>query len=180
MVRFRQLEFGDVYFKRELAELLDEDDFFLVRDGIYNGQSGGQTFLIVDLEEIGNKDCFHLDDYWFRWDSQTTQHLHSKKIQEIINAERQVHLFIRLVQKVEGQTQPFVYCGRLAYEVDAPEMISRPINILFRSLDFYDTTSNEHLEAIYQWMLRKTGETPSNMISKGVPSEILGVPAGIQ
>mgnify|MGYP006449707459 FL=1 len=136
--------------------------------------------MFVDLEKIGDKDRFHLDDYWFRWDSQTTQHLHSKKIQEIINAERQVHLFIRLVQKVEGQTQPFVYCGRLAYEVDAPEMISRTINILFRSLDFYDTTSNEHLEAIYQWMLRKTGKTPSYMIPQGVLSESLGAPVGVQ
>ena len=37
MVAERQLELGDVYFKRELAELLDEDDSSLVRDGIYNG-----------------------------------------------------------------------------------------------------------------------------------------------
>ena len=176
MLKMSQLTIGDLYSKRDLADELDEGNLRLVREGIYNFKSESRTFLFVDLEKEGKKDRFHFDDYfeedWFHWDSQTTQHLNSPKIQEIINGEREVHLFARVVQKIKSQTQPFVYCGKLAYEVYDPDKTSRPIHILFRSLDFQDDTSNEYLQTIYQWKPHKAGMTPSNKIPKmGIPSE---------
>jgi hypothetical protein len=83
-----------------------------------------------------------------------------------------VHLFARVVQKIKRQTQPFVYCGRLAFDMYDPNKTSKPIHIRFLSLDFQDDTPNEHLQAIYQWKPHKAGKTFSNTIPpSGAPSE---------
>jgi len=165
-----KLAIGGLYSKRELAASLREPNLGLVREGVYNLRSSSQTLFFVDLEKSGKEERFHFDDYfeedWFHWDSQTTQHLNSPKIQEIINGEREVHLFARVVQKIKGQTQPFVYCGRLEYDQYDPNKTSKPIHIRFLSIDYQDDTDNAHLQAVYQWKPEKAGKTPSHTIPK--------------
>ena len=161
---------GDLYSKKDLSTILKHKNLSSVREGIYNFGTDSRTFLFVDLEKEGKEQRFHFDDYfeedWFHWDSQTTQHLNTPRIQEIINGLRDVHLFVRLKQKVNSQTQPFVYCGRIEYEIYDPDKISKPIHILFRSIDFQDDSGNSILQEIYQWKPGKIGGTASNKISR--------------
>jgi hypothetical protein len=153
---------GGRYSKSDLSSLLKNDNLSLVREGIYNFSTDNRTFLFVDLEK----------EEWFNWDSQTTQHLDSPRIQEIIKGVRDVHLFVRIRQKVKTKTQPFVYCGRVEYEMYDPDKTFKPIHIIFRSIDFQDNTDNPFLQEIYQWKPAKGGKTTSNTISRqGVVSD---------
>jgi len=157
----------------DLSEIFDNPNIKLVREGIYN-QSDKISFYFVDLEKEGKEDRFHFNDYfeedYFHWDSQTTQHLKSPKIQEVINGIRIPHLFIRIVPKIKGKTQPYVYCGRLKY-IEHDEKTSYPIHLIFQNLDFQDDTLNKNLSEIYSWKPEKIGaKTKVQQSKKGIIS----------
>ena len=163
------LKIGEKYSKKELSELLNQETLSLVREGIFNCKNSNSTLFFVDLEKKGKEDRFHFDDFfeedYFHWDSQTTQHINSPKIQEIVKGERTPHLFIRINPKIKSQTQPFVYCGRLIYS-EHEKNTSKPVHIIFQNIDYDDFTDNEELIDIYLWKPKKIGKTTKSKISK--------------
>lgn len=124
-------------------------------------------FFFIDLVKEGKEKRFHFNDYFdgdiFHWDSQTTQHINSPRIQQILKKEIPILLFVRIYPKVKGQTQPFVYCGRIEY-VEHDTNTNNPVHIVFQSLDFDETSPNRNLTEIYEWRPEKIGGQTSNNI----------------
>ena len=156
---FNSLILGNKYSKKDLSEIFDNPNISIVREGIYN-VSNSESFFFVDLEKKGKEDRFHFDDYFegdfFHWDSQTTQHIDTPKIQEIVKGLRTPHLFIRVTPKVKNTTQPFIYCGRLKY-VEYIEGTSKPVHLIFQNIDYQDDTENKDLLDVYFWKPDKIG-----------------------
>ena len=171
---FNSLVIGNKYSKKDLSEIFDNPNISKIREGIYN-VSQSESFFFVDLEKKGKEERFHFDDFfegdYFHWDSQTTQHINTPKIQEIVHGDRTPHLMIRITPKIKNVTQPFVYCGRLKH-VEYEEGTSKPVHIIFQNIDFQDDTDNEELFEIYSWKPNKIGKTPkSNITKRGVISK---------
>ncbi len=169
------LNVGEKYSKRDLSELIEQQSLSLVREGLFHCKNSDATLFFVDLEKKGKEERFHFDDYFegdfFNWDSQTTQHINSPKIQEIVSGQRTPHLFIRVQPKIKNITQPFVYCGRLVYS-EYIEDTSKPVHIIFQNIDYDDYTQNEELLEIYNWRPSSIGrDTKFENIKKGVISE---------
>ena len=162
------LNIGKKYSKKELSELIEEPTLASVREGVFSCKYSNNYFLFVDLEKKGKEEKFHFDDFFeedfFHWDSQTTQHIKSPKIQEIQNGNRIPHLFVRVVQKIKNKTQPFVYCGRLEY-LEYEKGTSKPVHIIFQNIDYDDYTENADLIDIYLWKPSKVGGTTKSKIS---------------
>lgn len=170
---FEKLNIGDKYSKKDLSLIFENPNIKLIREGIYN-LSDSESFFFVDLEKKDKEKRFHFDDFFeedfFHWDSQTTQHINTPKIKEIINGQRTPHLFIRLTPKVKNVTQPFIYCGRLKYSM-YEDGTSNPVHIVFENIDYQYDTNNEDLIKIYGWTPRKIGKTTKTTISKkGFPT----------
>jgi len=150
---------GHKYSKKDLSEILDNENISKVREGIYN-LSLTESLFFVDLEKQDKEDRFHFDDYfegdYFHWDSQTTQHLNTPKIQEIVKGIRTPHLFIRITPKIKSQTQPFIYCGRLNY-IDYVEGTSKPVHLIFHNIDYQAETQNDDLIRVYKWRPSEIG-----------------------
>lgn len=163
------LKVGSKYSKKELATLIEEPTLVSVREGVFSCKNSQSYLLFIDLEKKGKQERFHFDDFFegefFHWDSQTTQHIKSPKIQEIILGERTPHLFVRVSQKIKSVTQPFIYCGRLKYE-DYEKETARPVHIVFQNIDYDDFTENLDLLEIYSWHPRKVGKSTRSSISK--------------
>ena len=169
-----KLKIGQKYTKKSLAELLDENSLITVREGVFSCKKSDSYFLFVDLEKEGKAERFHFNDFFegefFHWDSQTTQHLDSPKIQRVINGECETFLFVRITQKIKRKTQPFVYCGRVIYS-DHEVGTAKPVHLVFQNLDYDDFTENAELRAIYEWKPAKAGmESRTNIQKKGVVS----------
>lgn len=154
-----QLKIGEKYSKQDLSEVLYNENIAKVREGIYN-LSLTESLFFVDLEKQDKEDRFHFDDYfegdYFHWDSQTTQHLNTPKIQEIVKGIRTPHLFIRITPKIKSQTQPFIYCGRLNY-IDYVEGTSKPVHLIFHNIDYQAETQNDDLIRVYKWRPSEIG-----------------------
>lgn len=60
------------------------------------------------------------------------------------------HLFVRLTQKVRNVTQPFIFRGILTYSTHE-DQTSKPVHIVFQSIDDDDFTETEDLVEIYLW-----------------------------
>lgn len=165
---FQKLRIGARYSKKELSILLDNSNIAIIREGIFN-YSRSETLFFVDLEKQGKEERFHFEDYfqgdYFHWDSQTTQHINTPKIQEIVRGTRTPHLFVRLRQKVRSRTQPFIYCGRLKYEEHEPGT-AKPVHMIFQNIDYNDDTEDLGLLEIYNWRPEKAGKTSTSKISK--------------
>jgi len=164
-----ELGIGNKYTKKELASILSENGLLTVREGVFSCKNTSSYLLFVDLEKEGKEDRFHFNDYFegefFHWDSQTTQHIDSPKIQSIVKGELESHLFVRTVQKINGTTQPFIYCGRIAY-LEHDSSSSKPVHIIFQNIDYDDFTENEELIYIYLWKPEKVNMTSSAKIHK--------------
>jgi hypothetical protein len=108
---------------------------------------------------------FQFNDYfeedYFHWDSQPSQHINVPRIKKIINKEIPILLFTRIHQKIKSKFQPFVYCGRLEY-LEHDENLTKPVHIIYQSLDFDESTQNQNLIDIYNWKPEKIGKTSSN------------------
>jgi len=161
------LQIGDFYSKSDLSEILSEKNLKSSREGIYSSNTLKSFLFFVDLVKEGKENRFHFNDYFegdlFHWDSQTTQHINSPRIQKIVNKEINVLLFTRIISKVKSKTQPFVYCGRLEY-IEHDENTTRPIHIVYQSLDYDETTQNKNLNDIYNWKPELIGRTSSNNV----------------
>lgn len=172
---FNVLVVGRKYSKQDLATILNQPTLAKIREGVATVKNSNSYFLFVDLEKEGKEERFHFDDFFeedfFHWDSQTTQHINSPKIQEIITAVTVPHLFVRVRPKIKHKTLPFIYCGRLSYHQHDVDR-SKPVHIVFNSIDYDDYTDNHDLLEIYHWAPSKVGKTPKTKISKkGIVSE---------
>jgi hypothetical protein len=166
------LSVGDKYSKKDLAERLDQPNLAKVREGIAQCTNSSSTLFFVDLEKLGKEQRFHFNDFFqedfFHWDSQTTQHIHTPTIQQIVKGDLTPHLFVRVVQKIKNVTQPFIYCGRLVFDTHE-EGTSKPVHMLFHNIDYDDHTTNDDLIDIYLWKPSKAGrETQSKINRQGV------------
>lgn len=172
---YQVLKLGEKYSKKDLAELLEQPNIASVREGIFNCKNSASALFFVDLEKKGKDDRLHYDDFFeedfFHWDSQTTQHIGTPKIQEIVSGARTPHLFARITAKVRNVTQPFVYCGRLVYSKHE-EGTAKPVHMICQNIDYDDYTQNDDLTDIYLWNPSKIGKTTKSKISqKGVISQ---------
>ena len=169
MKPYRILEIGSKYSKNELSVLLDQPALKYVREGVFACTNSKSYLLFVDLEKTGKVTRFHFNDFfeeeYFHWDSQTTQHIDSPKIQDLVKDRLTPHLFVRLKQKDRSKTLPFVYCGRLSFETYEAKT-ERPVHIIFQSVDFDDFTENLDLLEIYNWKPSKAGKTSKSNITK--------------
>ncbi len=167
---YNVLTLGEKYSKKELSSLLEQPTISLVREGLYHCKNSDSTLFFVDLEKKGKEERFHFDDFFqedfFHWDSQTTQHINSPKIQEIVTGKRTTHLFARITPKIKNLTQPFVYCGRLIYS-EYEKGTTKPVHIVFQNIDYDDFTEMEDLINIYLWKPENIGKTSKSKINKG-------------
>ena len=163
------LEIGSQYSKNDLAVLLDQPSLTTVREGVYSCKNSPSYLLFVDLEKAGKETRFHFDDFfeedYFHWDSQTTQHIQSPKIQAMVSGELTPYLFVRIKQKEKSKTLPFVYCGRLVFDTHEPNT-SKPAHIIFQNLDYDDFTNNQDLLEIYRWKPSTAGKSTKSTITK--------------
>ena len=163
------LKVGSKYSKNELVLLLSEPSLSTVREGVYSCKTSSSYLLFVDLEKADKETRFHFDDFfegdYFHWDSQTTQHIQSPKIQSLINGELTPYLFVRIKQKEKSKTLPFVYCGRLAFS-EYEEGTARPVHIVFQNIDYDDFTDNRELLDVYCWKPAKIGKTTKSKLTK--------------
>lgn len=166
---FNQLELGYKYSKKDLSVKLDEGALINVREGVYGCKQSASYLLFVDLEKSDKESRFHFNDYFegdfFHWDSQTTQHINSPRIQQVVKHELEVHLFVRKTQKIKSITQPFIYCGRLKY-LEHDTQTAKPVHIIFQNSDYDDFSDIDDLIDIYLWRPAKAGMTSSAAISK--------------
>lgn len=169
MEPFDSLAVGQKYSKKDLANLLNQPTLALVREGVASSTNSNSYFLFVDLEKKDKEKRFHFDDFFeedfFHWDSQTTQHINTPKIQDVVNGNTTPHLFVRVRQKEKGKTLPFIYCGKLQY-ASHEENTSKPVHIIFRNVDFDDFTDNIDLLEVYRWKPSDAGMTTKSKIVK--------------
>lgn len=162
---FEKLKIGQLYSKQILSSLLNEVSLKTVREGIFYCKNSDSTLFFVDLEKQDKPSKFHFNNYFdknlFHLDSQTTQHINSPKIQEIVNTKKKVYLFCREIKKIKGKTQPFVYCGTLKF-IDYDKLTSKPVHMVFESIDFQWSTNNDDLLNLYTWSPNKVGGKSSN------------------
>jgi hypothetical protein len=166
---FDSLAVGQKYSKKDLAILLNQPNLAKVREGVASSTNSNSYFLFVDLEKAGKAERFHFDDFFegefFHWDSQTTQHINTPKIQDVVNGNSTPHLFVRVRQKEKGKTLPFIYCGRLRYDT-YEEGTSKPVHIIFKNVDIDDFTENADLLEVYRWKPADVGRTTKSKIVK--------------
>lgn len=108
------------------------------------------VLLLVTLDKSDRKDYqyedwFEGDSFW--WQSQNSQTHSSPVIAKILAGTLEPHLFVRIREKANGQTQPFTYCGRLGAGESEGE---RPVTVCFSSLDYLANASGR-LREIYDW-----------------------------
>ena len=152
-----------------MASLIDEPRLLNVREGVSSCDNSDSYLLFVDLEKEDKEKRFHFDDFFeedfFHWDSQTTQHIESPKIQEVVTGSVVTYLFVRVKQKEKSKTLPFIYCGRVRY-VSHEKGTSKPVHILFQNIDYDDFTDNLDLLEVYRWKPSDAGMTTKSKISR--------------
>ena len=102
---FEKLKIGQLYSKQILSSLLNEVSLKTVREGIFYCKNSDSTLFFVDLEKQDKPSKFHFNNYFdknlFHLDSQTTQHINSPKIQEIVNTKKKFIFFVEKSKKSE-------------------------------------------------------------------------------
>ena len=175
MIPNEVLKVGKNYSKKDLSLILNEPNLAKVREGVASCKNSESYFIFVDLEKNDKEEKFHFDDYFeesfFHWDSQTTQHINTPKIQDLIHSRLVPHLFVRIKQKHKSKTLPFIYCGRLRYYTH-DDNTSKPVHIVFENIDFDGFTENKELLEIYMWDPSKIGKgSKSEIFRKGTITE---------
>ncbi len=108
------------------------------------------VLLLVTLDK-GEGDA-NYEDYFdgseLHWQSQNRHSQSSPLIKRLASGEIEIALFARLRRKVKGATQPFVYCGRLAWS--QLEGGNYPVSCRFRMLD-RPAHPNAALGSLFAW-----------------------------
>ena len=130
-----KLELRNPYTRKELSKILEEK---IGQQGICYCKKTESTLLLLNLDN-SDKSGSNFNNFfkgkYFYWESQHKQHIGSSKIQEIVNKEKEVHLFLRKSSTIKGKTQLFKYFGQLEYS-DYDRKTSKPVHIIFELLDY--------------------------------------------
>lgn len=143
---------GDSYLRSDIAGTGNVTPPGSAREGAWATgilQFENAVLLLVTLdkdEEDGYRDFFEGDE--LHWQSQTRHTQQSPLIQSFASGALQPHLFARLRRKVNGKSQKFVYCGRLAWLSMENE---RPVDCRFRLLD-KPLVPNAAFQALLSWV----------------------------
>ena len=156
-----QVQVGQFYKKKDLAEILGETTLAKVREGVFTCLQSDGYILFVNLDKASAKPEHKFNDFFngdrFEWDSQPRQHIKSPTIARIVNGQRKVYLFARVLPKIKSQSQPFVFCGRLEYEGYDPQT-RNPVHMTFKALDYRRDLAPSHpLQVIYDWKPGQAG-----------------------
>lgn len=154
MSAYSFLKLGVKYTRKDLGKILNIQRLGKTREGVVTANEINSVLLFVDLDKEGKEKRFHFNDFFledsFHWDSQTTQTINSPLVKRMISGEIETNLFVRIYSKLKGETQPFVYCGRLSY-LGHDQTTIKPVHIEFESLDYDESTSISDLKSIYNW-----------------------------
>lgn len=142
---------GMAYSRRDVGDLIGDQRVAISREGLF--YAPGATLLFVTLDKSNKDEDKRYNDFFegefFHWDSQNNQSRRSPKILEITQGEVEVVLFARILDRLKGVTQPFIYCGQLIVaEVD--NSTDNPVHILYEAIDF-DPSAGGVLKEIYSW-----------------------------
>ena len=158
------LKIGVGYNKRDFAEIVNEPKAAGLQAGLLYCDHQDATFLFVTLDKNRHAEQLHYNDFFhedtFEWDSQNIQSFESDRIQAMVTNKVKVYLMARVVGKFRGKTQPFIYCGQLAY-VSHDVSSSNPVHITFTCLDFQYENPNSALKELYEWKPGNVGKTIS-------------------
>jgi len=143
---------GDLYTRYSIGELLQDERLKSSREGIIS--SGNSILLFVTLDKAKQLNAkLQYNDFFegnlFHWDSQTIQTINTPRIQKIVKGEVEVLLFTRVHEKTKSKSNPFIYCGALAYK-SYDEATSKPVHIIFNCKEYQDEP-NSQLAKIYDW-----------------------------
>jgi len=147
---------GNLYSRKSILDTIDEPTFSSSREGIFYCRNSSTTILFTDLDKSQKKEQFIYNDYFendfFHWDSQNKQHINTPRIQEIVNKEVEVVLFCRIKKSIKGNTQPYIYCGRLEF-FQYEEGTKNPVHIIFNNIDYNDELLlyNQNYRNIIKW-----------------------------
>ncbi len=147
---------GNLYSRKSILDTIDEPTFSSSREGIFYCRNSSTTILFTDLDKSQKKEQFIYNDYFendfFHWDSQNKQHINTPRIQEIVNKEVEVILFCRIKKSIKGNTQPYIYCGRLEF-FQYEEGTKNPVHIIFNNIDYNDELLlyNQNYRNIIKW-----------------------------
>lgn len=130
------LQVNTHYSRKKLAIFLSTPNIESSREGIY--RIGDCILMFVTLNKEAAIESVKYNDYFdgdiFFWESQNRQSITSPIIQSIIGGDLVPLLFVRERAKVRGETQEFVYAGRLAY-LDHDPNSSNPVKLAFAAAD---------------------------------------------
>jgi hypothetical protein len=161
----QELVVGEEYSRKSLDEKFEINTFSKSREGLIYLQ--GFTFLMVTLEKKNKPENQKYNDYFeedfFHWDSQTTQHINSPKIQEMVSGSVETLLFAREFDKIKNKTQLFIYCGRLEYSQHDPNT-AKPVHLVCEAKDFIENAT-DGIKQIYDWSPSKKGLLTTSKIS---------------
>lgn len=143
---------GDLYTRYSIGELLQDERLKSSREGIIS--SGNSILLFVTLDKAKQLNAkLQYNDFFegnlFHWDSQTIQTINTPRIQKIVKGEVEVLLFTRVHEKTKSKSNPFIYCGTLAYKA-YDEATSKPVHIIFKCKEYQDEP-NSQLAKVYDW-----------------------------
>ena len=160
-VSWSKVQVGQFYAKKELAEILGETTLPPVREGVFTCRKSDGYILFVNLDKATAKPEHKFNDFFngdrFEWDSQPRQHMETKAIVDVVSGVRQVHLMARVHPKIKSKSQPFVYCGRMAFEGHDPTT-TRPVHMTFKALDYRRDLAPSHpLQVVYDWTPDQAG-----------------------
>lgn len=161
------LTLGEHYSKNDLVSVFNVPEIKGVQKGRYHLKGKGLDLLFVNLDKGSTAKNLHYNDFFegenFHWDSENREHIKTPAIQKIVEGDSVPLLFVRLKAKIKNVTQPYVYCGRLKFLYHNSET-SKPVHILFKSLDFDSSTNNPNLKEIYSWSPERSGKHPDPKI----------------
>ena len=112
------------------------EDIASSREGLIYLNDRKIVLLFVTLEKVDANSEHPYNDWFdgdtFHWDSQNQQNIDSPRIRQMVLGTLEPQLFVRVRAKIRGETQPFVFAGRLEY-IDHNLETSNPVHIRWRS-----------------------------------------------
>jgi hypothetical protein len=108
--------------------------------------------VVLLLVTLDNEEDASYEDYFERdelhWQSQNRHSQKSPFIKSLAGGKADVRLFARVLRKIKGRTQPFVYCGRLAWS--HIEGGNYPVSCRFKLLDL-PVNPSEEFQSLLDW-----------------------------
>ena len=147
------LQIGSTYTRKSIGTATGISRVGTSREGIVSVKSPSVCMLFVTLDKANKPGIYSYHDYFegqlFHWDSQNRQNASSPLIRSIIAKEVDVHLFCRVVDKIKGITQPFVYCGLVEYH-NHDAITKNPVHMIFQTTE-YQSSPRPDLFNVYSW-----------------------------